>query len=131
MSKSSGGGGIGIGTLIMVGFIFNIFFCDDDKKVIDVKEVVVETKEIISNETKEEIKEGVHKVVSSAKKAFKELQVEVVKELNKKEEGEKIDKTQDKQPAEKEVVEKREEKMETLRPMEEDKPKEKEFKRLW
>jgi hypothetical protein len=128
MSKSSSGGGIGIGTLIMIGFIFNIFFCDDDKT--DVKEINVETKEIISNETKEEIKEGVHKVVSSAKKAFKELQEGVVKELNKKEEGEKIDKTQDKQPAEKEVVKRQEEKVETLGPMEEDKPEEEEFKRL-
>ncbi len=128
MSKSSSSGGIGIGTLIMVGFIFNIFFCDDDKT--DVKEINVETKKIISNENKEEIKEGVHKIVKSAKKAFKELQVKVVKELNKKEEGEKIDKAQDKQPAEKEVVKKRAEKMENLRPMEEDKPKEKEFKRL-
>ena len=131
MSKSSSGGGIGIGTLIMVGFIFNIFFCDDDKKVIDVKEVVVEAKEIISNETKEEIKKNIQETITSAKKAMKEAKEKFKKELNKKEEGEKIDETQDKQSPKKEVVKRREEKVETLKPMEEDKPKEKEFKRLW
>ena len=108
MSNSSGGG-IGIGTIVVCAFIFNILFCNDDKT--DVKEVNVEVQDqYVSDETKKEIKENVQEAVTSAKKAIKEMKEKVKKEINIKKEGEQIDKAQDKQPPKKEVVERQIEK---------------------
>jgi len=132
MSNSSSSGGIGIGTIIVCAFIFNILFCDDDKT--DVKEIVVETQEEVVDESKKEIKDNLQDVVTSAKEAFKGVKNKVREELNIKKEGEQIDKAQDKQTSEKEVVERRIEKekveMDT-KPMEKGTVKEKvRFKKL-
>jgi len=107
MSNSSSGG-IGIGTIVVCAFIFNILFCDDDKT--NVKEIVVETQEEVVDESKKEIKENIQEAVTSAKKAMKEMKDKVRKELNIKKEGEQIDKAQNKQTPKKEVVERRIEK---------------------
>ncbi len=132
MSKSSGGG-LSIGTFIFICFLaYGIFGDDDDKdkKTIDVN-VEVETEgQIISQETRKEVEKSMDEIVTSAKKAYDEVKKDFDKHLK---EGEKIDETQDQKTAEEKVVERREEKVETLKPMEpmEDKPeKEVKFKRL-
>lgn len=129
---SDSNGGIGLGTIIVCAFIFNLMFCDDDKT--DVTEVVVETQEKAIDEPKKKIKENLQDVVTSAKKAFNGVKDEVVKELNTKKKGEKIDETQNKQKTEKEVVERRDKKkeMETHKePMEKGTVKEeRRFKKL-
>jgi hypothetical protein len=129
MSKSSNGGGIGIGTIIFIAFIaYSIFGGDDeDKKEVDIKS----EDGIVSEETKKDIEKKVEEAITSAKEAYEELVEEFDKQLKEKE-GEEIDKTQDQQTSKKEVVERRQEKekKEVLKPMEERPKEEVEFKRL-
>ena len=125
--KSSSG--IGIGSIIIFMVIFNILFCNDD-----IKEIVVETQEEATGESKKKIKDNLQDVVTSAKKAFSGVKDKITEELNVKKEGEKIDKTQDKQTSEKETIERRNKKkeMEThTEPMEKgNAKKERGFKKL-
>ena len=131
MSKSNGG--IGLGTIIFISVIaYGIFSGDDEDK----KEVDTKTEDqIVSEKTKEELKESVQEVITSAKKAYEEVKKDFDKQkqdfYKQQKEGEEIDKTQDKQKKEEEVIEKREEeKLETLKPLEENPEEEVKFKRL-
>ena len=127
MSKSNGG--IGLGTIIFISVIaYGIFSGDDEDK----KEIEIKTEDgIVSEETKKEVKKKVEEAITSAKEAYEELAEEIDKRLKEKE-GEKIDKTQDKQKKKEEVIERREEeeKLETFKPLEENPEEEIEFKRL-
>jgi len=84
MGKSSGGG-IGLGTIVFVGFIvYNVFFDDDDdKKDVESKKssepAIEETSEV-------SIQDEASKIINIGKKAFIEIRDGVKDAVNKKSE---------------------------------------------
>jgi len=131
-------------------FLWNLLFDDDDE---DTKELVVKPQnEIVAVSPKEgSFEEATSEVVDSAKKLlnslkedlgdltvevkeeFESLKVEISEDLDsKKEDGEEVDTTQDKQPPTEEVAEKEIE-VDHIEPLEndlEEDPKEKVMKKL-
>jgi hypothetical protein len=118
MGKKSSSSIISLPMIIGLIFAWNFIFDDDDEK--DVNVTVEEEAPIISEDTKKELKKSVSEAINAAKEALKEVKSEIEKEF-KTEEVE-VDETQDIQPEEKKVVEKEEE-LETIEPMEEEKEK--------
>lgn len=145
MSKK-GGGTIGIGTLIFWGWLAYMFFggdSDDNKS----KEVEIKTQdEIATEKPTEEISKHIHEAVGSAAKAFQEVKEaskkavgELQSEFDKatteveerKEKGEQVDQNNpDTETKEGTIEGETEEKVEFLRPVEENNQEEKGMKKL-
>jgi hypothetical protein len=103
MSKSSGGG-FGIGTLLMLLFVWNVFFDNDEdvaekvivkesdnpeiqEKIKEVKNHVKEAAEIAAELAREKFKKQKQKLEEHNKTDIEETEPEIVDEKPKEEEG--------------------------------------------